>query len=102
MRILTEASGSLVGGFLIKAIQSVGHEAIASDIDPYSVGRYLADEFVQMPKSTCPNLWEEVGIILEDLSIDLVIPSFDETLIGWAQSLYAVNRPISQKSYCPL
>ena len=36
-------------------------------------------------------------IILEDLSIDLVIPSFDETLIGWAQSLYAVNRPISSE-----
>ena len=50
MRILTEASGSLVGGFLIKAIQSVGHEAIASDIDPYSVGRYLAMNLYKCPK----------------------------------------------------
>lgn len=88
MRILTEASGSLVSAYLIKAIQVAGHKAIASDIEPTCAGRYLADGFVQMPKSSDPALWDKVGSLLADAGIDLVIPSFDETLLGWAQGLY--------------
>jgi len=91
LRILTEASGSLVSAYLIKAIQMAGHEAIASDIDPSCAGRYLADGFVQMPKSSDPALWDKVGSLLADARVDLVIPSFDETLLAWAQGLHARN-----------
>lgn len=91
MRILTEASGSLTSAYLIKAIQAGGHEAIASDIDPACAGRYLADGFIQMPKSSDPALWDKVGSLLAAARIDLVIPSFDETLLGWAQGLHDRN-----------
>lgn len=91
MRILVEASGSLTSAYLIKAIQAAGHEVIASDIDPACAGRYLADGFVQMPKSSDPDLWDKVGSLLANARIDLVIPSFDETLLGWAQGLHTRN-----------
>lgn len=88
MRILTEASGSLTSAYLIKSIQAAGHEAIASDIHPDCAGNYLADGFIMMPKSSDPELWDKVGSILTNAGIDLVIPSFDETLLGWAQGLH--------------
>jgi carbamoyl-phosphate synthase large subunit len=91
LRILTEASGSLTSSYLIKAIQDSGHEAIASDVNEECAARYLADGFIQMPKSSDPELWEKVGSLLVEARIDLVIPSFDETLLGWAQSLHARN-----------
>lgn len=86
MRILVEASGSLVSGYLIKAIQAAGHQAVASDINPNCVGRYLADDFIQMPNKSDPMLWFKIGQLLSDGRIDLVIPSFDEMLLGWSQS----------------
>ena len=80
MKILVEASGSLVSAFLIKAIQEAGHEAISSDINSDCVGRFLADSFLQMPKSSDPDLWEKISLLLHEAQIDLVIPSFDSTL----------------------
>jgi len=91
MRILIEASGSFVSAYLIKAIQDAGHQAIASDINTDCAANYLADDFVCMPKSSDPSLWEKVSHILVDHSIDLVIPSFDDTLLGWAQGLHNKN-----------
>ena len=85
MRILTEASGSLVSAYLIKAIQDAGHEAVASDVSPEVAGRYLADDFIRMPDAADPDLWPQTGRLLDEHRIDLVIPSFDGTLLGWAQ-----------------
>lgn len=85
LRILTEASGSLVSGYLIRAIKEAGHTPVASDIDSYCVGRYLADDFVAMPSSKDPELWQKISQILVENKIDCVIPSLDETLLGWAE-----------------
>jgi carbamoyl-phosphate synthase large subunit len=85
LRILTEASGSLVSGYLIKAIREAGHIPVASDIDRHCVGRYLADDFVVMPSKNDPDLWQRISQILVNNKIDFVIPSFDETLLGWAE-----------------
>jgi carbamoyl-phosphate synthase large subunit len=60
MRILTEASGSLVSAYLIKAIKSSGHTAIASDVNKENHGMCLADEFIVFPYSNDPNLWETI------------------------------------------
>ncbi|RCW71158.1 carbamoyl-phosphate synthase large subunit [Marinobacter nauticus] len=84
-RILTEASGSLTAGYLIKSIQAAGHECIASDINEGCVGSVLADDFVLMPSASDPALWQYVDNVLIDKSIDVVIPSLDETLQAWAQ-----------------
>jgi len=84
MRILTEASGSLTASYLIKAIQTAGHQAVGSDIDADNAGYCLADDFIVVPPKTDPDLW---GILEEELvtkKIDVVIPSLDETMLDWA------------------
>lgn len=85
MRILTEASGSLVAPYLIKAIQDAGHEAVGSDIDTHNAGFCLADDFVVLPRKTDPGLWQTIESVLLDRKIDAVIPSLDETMDGWAE-----------------
>ena len=60
-RILTESSGSLTSGYIIKAIKSAGYVSICSDIDTANVGRYIADEFVIMPKANDEKLWERIN-----------------------------------------
>ncbi|CAI8998638.1 Carbamoylphosphate synthase large subunit [Brevibacillus sp. IT-7CA2] len=85
LKILTEASGSMSAAYLIKAIQEAGHIAVASDIDPDCVGRYLTSQFIQMPSKNAPDLWEQTIELLNKHDINIVIPSLDETLIGWAK-----------------
>jgi len=85
LRILVEASGSLTSGYMIRAIQEAGHQCIASDIDNECAGHYLANDFVAMPHKEDPLLWEKIENILVEKRVDLVIPSFDETLLGWAE-----------------
>jgi carbamoyl-phosphate synthase large subunit len=85
MRILTEASGSLVSAYLIRAIQESGHQAVGSDIDICNAGFCLADDFLVVPRHDDPRLWPVMARKISDANIDIVIPSFDETLLGWAQ-----------------
>lgn len=85
MRILTEASGSLVAGYLIRAIQEAGHYAIGSDIDSCNAGFCLSDDFLVVPRHDDPQLWSILSHKLVEAGIDIVIPSFDETLLGWAE-----------------
>ena len=84
MRIMTEACGSLVAGQMIKAIQEAGHTAVGSDIDTFNAGYCLADGFITVPRYDMPNLWEATEQALIENNIDIVLPSFDETLHGWA------------------
>ena len=85
LRILTEASGSLTAGYLIRSIQSAGHICVASDINSTCFGRYLADDYVIMPPKDDPMLWKIVQELLIEKRIDVIIPSLDETLLGWAE-----------------
>jgi carbamoyl-phosphate synthase large subunit len=85
MRILTEASGSLVAAYLIKAIKEAGYYAVGSDINKRNAGFCLADDFIVMPKHDDPDLWSFLFRKLPETCIDVVIPSFDETLLGWAE-----------------
>lgn len=85
LKILTEASGGLTSSYLIKAIKDAGYHSVASDIDSEIAGRYLADEFVILPKSDNPQLWDTVVQELETRKIQCVIPSLDESLHQWAK-----------------
>ena len=58
---------------------------VGSDIDDFNHAVCLTDEFVTVPSFRDPKLWEKMGCILESNKIDLVIPSFDETLLAWAE-----------------
>ena len=84
-KILTEASGSLVSGYLIKAIKDSGHISVASDVDKDNHGFYLADEFIKLPYSSDQNLWAIIEQKLVEYNIDIVIPSFDETIMEWSK-----------------
>lgn len=83
--ILVEASGSPVSAYMIRAIQNAGHSAVASDITDECVGNVLADDFMLVPPSNDVSLWEVIEDGLFKHNIDVVIPSFDKTLLGWAE-----------------
>jgi len=84
MKVLTDASGSLTGAYLVNAIKETGALVVASDIDSTCYAKYLADEFIQMPLSNDVKLWNKIEKLLEEYQINIVIPSLDETLIDWA------------------
>lgn len=90
--ILTEASGSLTSSYLIKSIQEANFRAIASDINPECFGRYIADDFMLMPKKSDPHLWMKKEQLLKQHKVDVVIPSLDESLIGWADRANNFNK----------
>lgn len=85
LRVLTEASGGLTSGYIMKAIKDAGFVAVASDVDEFIAGRYLADEFVKMPYASDELLWHKTIHAIKDYKIDVVIPSLDDTLLGWAE-----------------
>ncbi len=84
LRIMTEASGGLTTGYLINSIKEAGYFAIASDIEETSVGKYLADDFILMPLVDDEQLWEKTIALIKERKINVIIPSLDETLLGWA------------------
>jgi carbamoyl-phosphate synthase large subunit len=85
VKILVEAVGSYTSGYLIKAIQDAGYHCVASDISAYSAGALLADSFIEFPKVSHSNLWQIVEELLVKHHVNVVIPTFDEMLLGWAE-----------------
>lgn len=85
MKVLIEAAGSQVSNFLIENIQQARHTVVASDISSFNHAFVMADEFLLFPESDDPNLWDQIEQKIIEAKIDVVIPSLDETMIGWAQ-----------------
>lgn len=85
MKILTEASGSLVSAYLIKAIKEIGYISVASDIETECFAKYLADEYIVMPYKNDSHYWETIFKLINENNIHIVIPSLDETLLGWSK-----------------
>lgn len=83
--VLVEASGSLVSAWMISAVRAAGHRCVASDIDSDAVGRYLADDFAIVPRQDDPGLWTRLTDALTRHHVDAVIPSLDESLLGWSK-----------------
>ncbi|QEL05942.1 carbamoylphosphate synthase-like protein [Campylobacter sputorum subsp. sputorum] len=84
-KILIEASGSLSSNFMIKNIHESGNLACGSDIDDFNAAKKMCDDFIIFPKFGDKNLWQKVEKSLLEHKIDIVIPSFDEMLLGWAK-----------------
>jgi carbamoyl-phosphate synthase large subunit len=74
----------MTAAYIIKSIKEAGHRCVASDIDATCFGRYLADDFILMPRNDATDLWATIESLLIENRIDAVIPSLDETLLGWA------------------
>lgn len=83
MRIFVEATGSLVSHGLIEPIRESGNICVASDASDESIGRFLADEFYQVPLATAENYTDELLDILIEKKIDMVIPTLDDALLKW-------------------
>lgn len=81
---LLEASGTLISGFFINAVQKAGAKAIASDIG-ICAATYLADDFLIFPKYRDPDLWKITDLKLKEKDINVVIPTLDETLLEWSE-----------------
>lgn len=85
MRVFTEASGSLTSAYLINAIHQCGYTVIGSDISDFNHGVGMCDEFIIMPKLDDPLLWDKTISLLKKCKVNMVIPSLDESLLGWAE-----------------
>lgn len=83
LKILTEASGSLTSSYLAKAIREAGHIVCGSDINNFNAAFY--DDFILMPRANDPQLWDKTLSLLQQHSIDIVIPTLDESLLGWSE-----------------
>lgn len=91
MRIFIEATGSLVSHSLISAIQESGNVCVASDASHDSVGKYIADEFYQVPLASEDNYINTVLTLLVDKNIDMVIPTLDDALLKWSSIREKMN-----------
>jgi len=85
MRVLIESSGSLVSYYLIKSIKELGFEAVGSDVSDFNYSKILCDNFLIMPRAEDKFLWRKIKKIMLDNKIDMVIPSFDASLLGWSE-----------------
>ena len=84
-RVLTEASGGLTASYLLEAISDAGAQPIASDILDESFIGALGFEYCQVPSAGDPDLWSKISTLVGAKNIQVVIPTLDETLLGWSQ-----------------
>jgi carbamoyl-phosphate synthase large subunit len=82
--MLLEASGSLTSSYMIKAAKEAKIKVVASDIEECAAS-FLADEFVLFPRFRDPQLWEKMEKEILARGINVVVPSFDETLLTWSE-----------------
>lgn len=87
MNIFIEAAGSLTSGYLIKNIKEAKHKVIGSDISDFNHAKILCDDFIVIPKASDTNLWDKTIKLLIEKNVNIVIPSFDETMIGWVSRI---------------
>ena len=84
-RVLTEASGGLTAGYILKAVAEAGAQCIASDIEDLSYADVFGAEFLKVPASGDELLWDNMASLVSQNKIDIIIPSLDETLLGWSK-----------------
>lgn len=105
---MTEASGSLTSHYIISAIQQAGHLACGSDVNDFNAASQTCDDFIIIPYSDDPQLWDKTYSLLEKHKISIVLPTFDETLYEWSlrkEELQKEGLPCSsllQKRFKPL
>lgn len=83
-KVLLEASGSLASAYMIKAVKDADGLVVGSDVIECAA-KYMADDFILFPLSSHPELWKIMEAEILKRKINVVIPSFDETLLGWAE-----------------
>lgn len=85
MKVLKEAAGSPVSPSAIKLIKKAGYIAVGTDCNSDSFGRFICDEFYQVPYASDPGSAQFLKNLVIDNKIDLVVPTLDEGMIDWAK-----------------
>lgn len=84
MRFLVEAAGSMVAPGLIGMIKESGNTCIASDANPQSIGRFLADDFCLVPLAYDESYISCVLDLLIKKKVEIVLPTLDDGLLKWS------------------
>ena len=85
MRILTESTGTPTYSSIIDKLYEAGHYVVATDIDPLAIGIHKADKGTVVPPGVDGVYYYTMRRICIDEKIDMILPSFDEALIGWGE-----------------
>lgn len=84
-KFLIEASGCLTSGYMINSIHEAGYKVCGSDIVENVFAKYLSDDFLVFPKASDPDLWNIMENAIKEHNINIVLPTLDETMLGWAE-----------------
>lgn len=61
--------------YILKSFKENGYRVIAGDATPFSIGRYIADAFYQLPWRKDPNYFDEVFRIIKEEKVDVYVSS---------------------------
>lgn len=84
-KILIEAAGGMTSNFMIRNIQESGNLVCGSDISDFNAAKKMCDDFIIFPRANDKDLWKKVEELLIKHGVNVVIPSLDEMLLGWAK-----------------
>lgn len=87
MNILVTGAGGASGMYAIKMLkESTNHRVLACDINKYSQGFYLADEYFLVPRAEDKKFISEIISAVKKYNIDLILPNVDEELLLFSMS----------------
>jgi len=78
--LLTGAGGVAVPG-LIESLHARGYFIVATDIDPYAAGLYLADKGYVIPRADAREFLPAIRGVCRKEHVDVIVPLVDEELI---------------------
>ncbi len=61
--------------YILKSFKEIGYRVVAGDASPFSIGRYIADVFHQLPWRKDPNYFDEVFRIIKEEKVDIFVSS---------------------------
>jgi carbamoyl-phosphate synthase large subunit len=83
-KVLTEANSGVTAKYIVDAIIDANHEPIGCDINQNTVCSALGFESFITPEVINKNFWETMLLLIEKHQITDVIPTLDDTLLGWS------------------
>ena len=83
-KVLTEANSGVTTKYMVEAITKAKHVPIGCDINTNTICSALGFESFIVPRANEENFWETMPILIKKYGITDVIPTLDDTLLGWS------------------
>ena len=83
-KVLTEANGGATVKYMVDGIIDAKHVPIGCDIHQNTFCSALGFESFIVPKENNDRFWTELPLFIKKYKITDVIPTLDETLLGWS------------------